>query len=189
MYFVENYKEWVTPELINYLESLTTGAVKIKDVRVSNKLKEDDAVLRSWSQWFHNSSEMKGNVIAPKFPVERKNIFWWMVRLRPGEFQPIHIDPHLLKATNPKRYTLFLQDFDPGHIYIYNENKITVNYRAGDLYEWDVNDYFGLHGAANISYKTRFTMQICMHDGAENPTEEDLAKLNSAYKQILDNPI
>lgn len=187
MYFIKNYKEWVNDDIISYLDSLTTGEVEVGHVRVSDTLKSerDPITLKPWNQWFDFMEEMKSKGIdLPEMPVQRQNTSWWIVRLKPGQFQPIHVDPHLLGSINPKRYTIFLQDYEPGHIYIYDENKIAVNYKAGDLYEWDEKDYYKLHGAANISYKTRYTVQICMHDGI--PEGDKLGSLDDTYRNILD---
>jgi hypothetical protein len=75
--------------------------------------------------------------------------------------QAMHIDPHLLDVKNPVRYTLFLQDFEPGHIFVYDD-KLMSNYKSGDMYEW--SDPMIVHGVTNISYKTRYTLQITLHD-------------------------
>jgi len=64
---------------------------------------------------------------------------------------------------NPKRYTMFLQDYEPGHAFIY-EDKMSVNYKKGDVFEWSSSDIF--HGVANISFKNRYTLQLVMYDNS-----------------------
>jgi hypothetical protein len=81
--------------------------------------------------------------------------------LYPGEFQAMHIDPQLTEVNNPVRYTMFLQDWEPGHIFVWDDQYI-ANYKAGDMYEW--SDPMTVHGPANIGYNTRYTLQITMYD-------------------------
>jgi hypothetical protein len=73
----------------------------------------------------------------------------------------MHIDPHLTEVTGFVRYTMFLQDWEPGHIFAYDD-KMLSNYKAGDLYEW--SDPECIHGPANIGYNTRLTLQITLHN-------------------------
>lgn len=109
-----------------------------------------------------NSKEMKDyEFVYPNLPDSRKHSHWWFVKLYPGEFQAMHIDPHLTEVTNFVRYTMFLQDWEPGHIFVYDD-KILNNYKAGDLYEW--SDPETIHGPANIGYNPRLTLQITLHD-------------------------
>jgi hypothetical protein len=108
------------------------------------------------------SKEMQDfNFTLPAVPEKRSNINWWFVMLYPGEFQAMHIDPQLTEVKNPVRYTMFLQDWEPGHIFVYDD-KIAANYKAGDLFEW--SDPMTVHGPANIGYRTRYTLQITMYD-------------------------
>ena len=56
---------------------------------------------------------------------------------------------------------MFLQDWEPGHIFAYDD-KMLSNYKAGDLYEW--SDPECVHGPTNIGYTPRLTLQITLHD-------------------------
>lgn len=186
MNLVGNYKEWVTEELMSYLDSLTTGRISMKDVRVSDEMKSmyDYTCSNPWYTWFGHSEEIAGkNIKLPELPIKRKYLFWWIVRMNPGQFQPLHIDPHMLGATNPKRYTMFLQDYQPGHIFIYGENKMVTGYKAGDLFEWDDGDCFKIHAAGNISYNFRYSVQISLHDGV--PEGDNLNLMDESYKKML----
>ena len=108
------------------------------------------------------STEMKDyNFPWMELPETRAKKFWWFVKLYPGEFQAMHVDPHLTELENFVRYTMFLQDWEPGHIFVYDD-KILNNYKAGDLYEW--SDPETIHGPANIGYNPRLTLQITLHD-------------------------
>ncbi len=97
----------------------------------------------------------------PKVPETRNNLNWWFIKLYPGEFQIMHIDPHTVDVKNLVRYTVFLQDWEPGHIFVWDD-KYIANYKAGDMYEW--SNPMTVHGPANIGYHTRYTLQITMYD-------------------------
>jgi hypothetical protein len=109
-----------------------------------------------------DSPEMSNfNFKLPDLPETRNQIMWWFVKLYPGEYQIIHIDPQVHEAINLVRYTLLLQDWEPGHIFIWDD-KYLSNYKAGDMFEW--SNPTTLHAPANIGYNTRYTLQIVMSD-------------------------
>ena len=109
-----------------------------------------------------NSPEMQNYKFpCPSLPKNRQHMHWWFVLLYPGEFQAMHVDPHLTEVDDFVRYTMFLQDWEPGHIFVYDD-KILTNYKAGDMYEW--NDPMCVHGPANIGYNIRYTLQITLND-------------------------
>jgi hypothetical protein len=115
-----------------------------------------------FQQFNQNSKDMQNFTVSlPEFPEKRKHCLWWFVKLLPGQMQAMHIDPHLLEVKNPVRYTMFLKDFEPGHIFVYDDKMIS-NYKAGDVYEW--SDPMIVHGVVNIGYTTRYTLQVTMHD-------------------------
>jgi len=97
----------------------------------------------------------------PELPETRAHTNWWFVKLYPGEFQSMHVDPHTLDVKNLVRYTIFLQDWEPGHIFVWDDQYI-ANYKAGDMFEW--SDPMSVHGPANIGYNTRYTCQITLND-------------------------
>ena len=113
----------------------------------------------------------------PDLPIVKENVWWWFVKLNPGELQLMHYDMHILGAMhtdnqflevsnttpviNPVRYTMYLQDWEPGHAFVY-QDKINVNYKKGDIFEWSEAEL--LHGVVNLSYRPRYTLQITMHD-------------------------
>lgn len=59
---------------------------------------------------------------------------------------------------------MYLQDWEPGHIFIY-KNKTITNYKAGDLFEWD--DHMMEHAVVNASHNIRYSLQISMQDRIE----------------------
>jgi hypothetical protein len=174
MRFVNNYNNWIKENNIIEMLKLKKGdrtPVWQPDRWSGNetleKFKELARPGYSNNQFFFHqlnstSNEMK-DYEFPWFelPEAREKSFWWFVMLYPGEFQAMHIDPHLTEIKNFVRYTMFLQDWEPGHIFVYDD-KILTNYKAGDLYEW--NDPETIHGPANIGYNPRYTLQITLFD-------------------------
>jgi hypothetical protein len=173
MEYVGNYKEWITSKLMSHLESCKGDYTPVwqPDRWQGNPLldtyREKARLCYSenspmFHQFNYRSPDMKNfEVILPVLPKKRNFQQWWFVKLLPGEMQAMHIDPHLLEVKNPIRYTLFLQDFEPGHIFVY-EDKLMSNYKIGDMYEW--SDPMIVHGVTNIGYTTRYTLQITLHD-------------------------
>lgn len=173
MRYIGNYKDWITPELMLHLN---THEGDLRNVWQPERWQghplldeyrhKCEPAYGHGNSTFHQfnltSVDMKDFPITlPELPETRKRIFWWFVKLNPGEMQAMHIDPHLVDVKNPVRYTMYLQDYIPGHVFIWDD-KISANYKAGDLYEW--SDPMIVHGCVNISYETRYTMQITMHD-------------------------
>lgn len=172
MKFIQNYADWITDDLMNHLQTHDGDHIPVWQPErwqghpLLDEFREKAICYSKNSPMFHqfnrNSKDMKNFVVnLPALPENRKNLFWWFVKLLPGEMQAMHIDPHLVEVSNPVRYTMFLQDYEPGHIFVY-ENKMISDYRAGDMYEW--SDPMIVHGVVNIGYNTRYTLQITMHD-------------------------
>lgn len=174
MDYIENYKDWIEQyKILEFLKRCKgektpvwqptrwQGNPILDEYRTKAELGYSKD-LYFFHQLNANSPEIKDfNFSFFNLPKERKNINWWFVILYPGEFQSIHIDPQLTEVKNPVRYTLFLEDWQPGHIFVY-EDKILTNYKAGDLYEW--SDPMTVHAPANIGYSTRYTLQITLFD-------------------------
>ena len=173
MKYIGNYANWITPELMAHLATHEGDYTPVwqPDRWKGHPLldefrKKAEPVFSKNSPMFHqfnvNSKDMaEFSIKLPDFPETRTRCFWWFVKLLPGELQAMHIDPHLVEVENPLRYTMFLQDYIPGHIFVYDD-KLSVNYKAGDVFEW--SDPMIVHGCANISFDTRYTMQVTMHD-------------------------
>lgn len=173
MQYIGNFKSWVTNELMNHLETCTGDTTPVwqperwQGNHLLDHAREECrpayAHLGYMFQQFNNSSpDMKDfKITLPELPNDDRKGFWWFIKLLPGQMQPMHFDPHLLDTTNPSRYTMFLQDYHPGHVFVYDDKMIS-NYKAGDLFKW--NDPMVVHGVVNISYKTRYTLQITTYD-------------------------
>jgi hypothetical protein len=177
MKFAGNYNWWINSELLyNMSKDDSSGVTKLHNpgrwsghpslaqynekIKVYEKYKD-----QTFQQFFSVSDPIKENAFSlPELPQTRNEIFWWIVKLKPGQYQTVHQDPHLYTSVNPVRYTLYLQDWEPGHIFIYNDKTIS-NYKAGDLYEWD--DPLMEHAVVNTSHNVRYSLQISMQDKIE----------------------
>lgn len=174
MKYVGNFKNWIIGNnIIEMLESKKGDKTPVwqPDRWTGNKVLDHFRELArpGYSDnrhFFHQlnakSPEMTGyDFPCPPLTQQRKIMHWWFVLLYPGEFQTMHVDPHLTEVDNFVRYTMFLQDWEPGHIFVYDD-KILTNYKSGDMYEW--NEAMCVHGPANIGYNPRYTLQITLND-------------------------
>jgi hypothetical protein len=173
MDYIGNFKHWITPELLAHLKTKSGDLTPVwqPDRWQGHPLLDEfrEKARPGYSHKNHNfyqfnirSEDMKDfKIMLPDLPKNRKYCHWWFVKLEPGQMQAMHIDPHLVEVKNPVRYTMYLQDYIPGHIFIWDD-KMSSNYKIGDVFEW--SDPMIVHGCVNISFETRYTLQITMHD-------------------------
>lgn len=173
MNYIGNFKSWITEELLAHLKTKDGDHVPVwqPDRWQGNPILDEfremaRPVYSENSPMFHQfnlkSKDMQNfDIVLPTLPDTRKYCFWWFVKLLPGEQQAMHIDPHLVDVSNPIRYTMFLQNWQPGHIFVYDKT-ILSNYKSGDVYEW--SDPMCIHGVVNASQNIRYTLQITLHD-------------------------
>lgn len=174
MKYIGNYSCWIKDQKV--LEFLTSCKGDLTPVWQPDRWTGNPTLDRyrelarkgysNNKHFFHqlnpNSLEIRNfEFELPDVPEKRSKVNWWFVILYPGEFQSMHIDPLLTEVSNPVRYTMFLQDWEPGHIFVYDD-KVAVNYKVGDMFEW--SDPMIVHGPANIGYNVRYTFQLTMYD-------------------------
>jgi hypothetical protein len=85
---------------------------------------------------------------------------WWIARLLPGQYMPMHIDPHPKEKTG-KFYWIPLQDYISGHVFIIKDNFIK-DYKKGDAFIFD--NLADLHGSANIGMIPKITLLVSVYD-------------------------
>ena len=173
MKLIDNYNSWITNELMTHLEECSGDTVPVwQPDRWKGHPMLDEARERArfgysnnkhnFQQFNSGSKDMQDfQFQLPEIPNDDRKKLWWFIKLLPGQMQTMHFDPHLIECANPKRYTMFLQDWQPGHIFTWGD-KMLSNYKAGDLYEW--TDPMCYHGVVNIGYETRYTLQITTID-------------------------
>lgn len=108
-----------------------------------------------------DTDDVKDFTIAPPINLNGRNWFWWFIKFRPGSVACMHYDPHTKIIPGAKRYWFAMQDYHPGHLFIY-DGTMMKNYKAGDLYEFNRADL--LHGATNISMIDRVTFQFTTYE-------------------------
>jgi hypothetical protein len=166
MNFLGNYKDWIKPELIEYL--LSNDGVRRPDAGENpdcEEFKLAPSVGYDLSKtWWHFYNE-KSFPFEIQLPFETDQKFtWWFIKMMPGHYMPMHRDPHVTKdsdKSNCSRYWMPLQDYSPGHVFIYDDEMIT-RYTAGDL--WKYTDANAIHGACNIGYLPRLTFLFTTYD-------------------------
>lgn len=89
--------------------------------------------------------------------VHQGQIHWWITRMTPGQFMPVHRDPRITTKKNIQRYWMPWTDWECGHIFCY-EDIVISEYQKGDLFLMENPD--ALHGAANIGLTPRMSLNI-----------------------------
>ena len=162
MKYLGNFKHWIKQEWIDYL--LThDGTLRPKtteenpdspEFRIAESVGYDLSTV--WWQHYTDTS----CPLQITLPIETDlSYIWWFIKMKPGNYMPMHRDPHVTEQDkeNFTRYWMPLQDYQDGHIFIY-ENNFMKDYKAGDL--WTYTDPNAVHGACNIGYSTRLTFQF-----------------------------
>lgn len=106
-----------------------------------------------------DKSNLETNI--PIFHTCGRSRHWWVTKMMPGDFMPMHVDPHTKQEKNTDRFWIPLQDWEQGHIFMY-ENEAITNYKKGDVYMYDNSQ--ALHGAANIGLVPRVVLQITLYE-------------------------
>jgi hypothetical protein len=117
------------------------------------RAKEAGYDLTAIHWWVYEKKDVSFDIIPPWINGE---YHWWITKLMPGQFMPMHTDPHT-HSRPCKRYWMPLQDYHLGHIFMYN-NEVITDYNAGDVYVYDHEH--DMHGAANIGHIPRLVLQI-----------------------------
>lgn len=90
-----------------------------------------------------------------ELPLKNK-YHWWITKLYPGQYMPMHTDPHTHQEAC-RRYWIPLQDYEDGHIFIYKDTLMT-KYSANDVFVY--GNAQDVHGAANIGHTPRVVLQV-----------------------------
>ena len=176
-----NYAEWIKQEWLE--EVLTNPGPEIpKDYRVHEEMVQKslrgffdkrsfDEEQKDWQQ-MNEAYDYDGNFFfemfdAPDLTFNLKDhrppflefdgsFAWWITKLQPGKFTPMHRDSYSVGCTTHK-YWMAWTDWEPGQV-LMTEDEAIIKYKAGDVYKF--TDPFILHGAANAGMQTRVALQI-----------------------------
>jgi hypothetical protein len=167
MKYIGNYLDWIDPSWITELTTLP-GIARPKEGKKPDGPIEEREYAKARAAGYKDSDTYfwmfdKHNVSfeLPTPPFVTGRFHWWVTKMLPGNFMPMHIDPHTEYQKNSQRYWMPFQSWEPGHIFMYN-NQVITDYQAGDV--WMYEDPTALHGAANIGYTPRIVLQISTYD-------------------------
>jgi hypothetical protein len=162
MKYLGNFKHCIDD---NWLQEILTnrGMGRPAEGKKPNSIEEEIEYQRARDAGYTDNTVYfymfdKNNVsFTLNLPFIESDYHWWITKMMPGNFMPMHVDPHTLYESNSQRYWIPLQDWEPGHVFMY-ENKVITDYKAGDL--WTYENSTALHGAANIGFTPRVVLQI-----------------------------
>lgn len=175
--YIGNYKDWIDPKWIK--EALNLEGYKVPlDLFNNNMVSREEAlgirqamdpteraiydVYGTDRIFFHLlESKFFSFQINPPWVDKNKKITWWMTKMYPGQYIPVHQDVIKKNDFNSKRYWMPMLDWEPGHIFTYQDEAIT-NYKAGDVFVYD--DLKAWHGAINIGSKVRLLLQVTTYE-------------------------
>jgi hypothetical protein len=155
-----NFKSWIQVSWIEEILS-SPGYARPRDWPASSEHELQEYAKASAAGyklddvhfWLYEKSNLTFNIVPPFTTGE---IHWWITKMYPGQFTPMHSDPHTFERPCT-RYWIPLLDWMLGHVFMYKDQVMT-NYQAGDVYSYEnAND---LHGAANIGHEARIVLQI-----------------------------
>lgn len=163
MNFVGNFAEWIQQEWINeVLESKGWEVPRFLDDSIN--LNADE------KKWFENGYSLDDHFFTAYYeqhctfkiqaPWSPQSWDWWIVKMMPGQFIPIHGDLSMATRKNARSYWMPWQDWQPGHIFMY-EDKTVANYKKGDVFEYDASIP---HCAANVGLTPRIILQVREYD-------------------------
>lgn len=167
MNLIGNYFDWIDPKWIDIIMSdRGYGRPAEGDKPNSPEMELEYAKARTAGYnendiYFWMFDKHNVNFELPTPPWIDGKFHWWITKMLPGNFMPLHIDPHTQFEKNSKRYWMPFQDYKPGHIFMYKDTVIT-NYKAGDV--WMYKDAGAIHGSANIGHTPRIVLQISTHE-------------------------
>lgn len=165
MKFLGNYKPWIQASWIENILSVE-GVAAPKDCNIAEEIHKGNRssmhdserelyeVYGTDKTFFYllESNSLDFNIDPPWI---NEKFDWWVTKMYPGQFIPIHSDGP--KHRSGKRYWMPLLDWQPGHVFVY-EDIYVMKYTAGDL--WEYQDPLALHGAINLGHSARLILQV-----------------------------
>jgi hypothetical protein len=167
MKFLGNYRTWINPHwLTEVLNSRGDGRPAEGQISDTPEMEQEYQKARAAGYkdneiYFWMFDKKNSAIDIPQPPFLEGKYHWWITKMLPGNFMPMHVDPHTLYQKNSNRFWMPLQDWQPGHIFMY-EDQVITNYKAGDV--WTYDNPAALHGAANIGYVPRIVLQISSYN-------------------------
>lgn len=180
MKLLGNYRNWINPEWIDFLEN-NRGMGKPKEglKYETCDLPSKFSVVKDHSSvgydpdsitfWMFDKSNFPFDINPPWISDFEEKInnrktgspyHWWITKLMPSNFMPMHVDPHHAFMKTSIRHWVPLTDWNSGHLFLCDDF-VPLNYSAGDVYSYNAD---ALHGAVNIGTTNRYVLHIATHD-------------------------
>lgn len=171
MKFLKSNPEWVNQNILKMILDGTGEQRPIVDEQDEPWKKDQwdrwrncgyDMKGVSWSMhyWHHLGMENASELELP-LEVEGKIIEWWFCKINPCCVFPMHVDAFKTEAKNFRRFSVPMQDYIPGHVFVDDADSL-VHYKAGDVFEF--TDSRSWHGAGNLSMIPKVSFQFVCYD-------------------------
>lgn len=166
MQYLGNYTNWIQDHWLQEVLSKDGFEGKIEPTSNENKdryLEFIQGVEAGWSLttiywWRYTKMNTSIEITQPPWITSQNRLSWWIVKQKPGQVQPMHVDVDASNKCN--RFWIPLQDYEPGHILI-NEDEFIKDYKKGDVFQW--GSPLDRHGSANIGLGPRVVMLVTEH--------------------------
>ena len=160
MKFIGNFNSWIDPSW-EHLILTRKGQARPRDWLAVNSIENVEYIraldagyqLNAVHWWVYEKQDVSFDICPP---FVKGAYHWWITKLYPGQYMPMHTDPHT-HDRSCIRYWCPFQDYSPGHIFVINDKMIT-NYKKGDV--WIYDNEHDIHGAANIGHIPRIVLQV-----------------------------
>jgi len=166
MKYIGNYSTWIDQFWIDYILSNpgfarpAEGKKPDSPQELAEYQKLRDAGYSDDARYFYMFTQ-ENFPFELVVPFTDQKYHWWFTKMNPGNFMPMHVDPHTLYQPGSQRFWVALQDWQAGHIMMY-ENQVITDYKKGDVFVYENAN--ALHGAANIGYVPRIILQVSTYD-------------------------
>jgi len=167
MQCIGNYKDWINPAWITYMENNTGYSHPRLDPSEYGSKNQDtlDKVKRYGKDALWHNFEPDNFPFDVEIPVKSNGrTDWWFVKMLTGDLIPFHSDHPPrdgCEGKKTRRFWMPLQDYVEGHVFIVC-GELIKDYRAGDLFEYDPD---GRHGGFNINTDIpRYTLNFAIYE-------------------------
>lgn len=167
MNFIGNFSQWINDSWIAEVMS-SRGYGRPAEGQLPNSAEMSQEYHKAMQAgykadaiyfWMFDSKNLSFDIEYLPWTTDKHH--WWIIKMYPGQFMPMHIDPHTVYEKNSKRYWIPLQDWASGHVFMY-ENKVITDYKRGDV--WQYEHSHAPHGSANIGHSTRLILQVSTYE-------------------------
>jgi hypothetical protein len=168
MEFIGNYNHWIKQEWLDYMLD-NDGHFFPRDYPPEefNTGGGLSALFPEHGEWSRKcvccitfeKDNLPFNIELPIDTTGYKTEYWFL-KIPVGMGQPLHQDYNNPEYTEIIRYWMPLQEYEKGHMFIHDSDKIFTDYRKGDLYRY--TDIKMWHTGGNLGQSTRLTFNMTL---------------------------